>query len=65
MNQSDNQSILIEGVNEVAHDGTLADLAVQNTDAIKGGPNELINDFLASDKYVTAAGRALGGLTSK
>ncbi|MFN0113026.1 MAG: hypothetical protein ACKVZH_29550 [Blastocatellia bacterium] len=38
MNQSDNQSIIIEGVSEVALDGLLDDLSVQNADAIKGGP---------------------------
>jgi hypothetical protein len=39
MNQSDNQSIVINGVSEVAHDGTLDDLSVHNADAIKGGPS--------------------------
>ena len=61
MNQSENQSIVSEAVSDIA----LEDLNVQNTDAIKGGPNELINEFLVSDKYVAASARALGGLTSK
>lgn len=36
MKQQDNQSIIIEGGNEIA----LEDLSVQNADAIKGGPRD-------------------------
>jgi hypothetical protein len=49
MKQQDNQSIVIKAINDIA----LEDLSVQNAEAIKGGPNELINDFVAQDKYVT------------
>lgn len=39
MNQTDNQSIIIEGGSEVALDGMLNDLNVQSAEAIKGGPS--------------------------
>lgn len=50
MNQQNNQSIITESTIEDIFD----DLTVQDAEAIKGGPNDLINEFLADDKYVTS-----------